>query len=83
MSHLFAVAPSEGRVIDVLDRVLDRGVVIEAAVRKTPGAISLTDVPVNVVVIAYEVDDRPASDSEERARQRRVRIDNPLGTARR
>ena len=83
MSHLFAVAPSEGRVIDVLDRVLDRGVVIEAAVRKTPGAISLTDVPVNVVVIAYEVDDRPPYDSDERARQRRVRIDNPLRTERR
>lgn len=81
MSHLFAVTPSAGKVIDVLDRVLDRGVVIEAAVRKTPGAISLTDVPVNVVVIAYEVDDRSDSNPEEQARQRRRRTAEPLLTS--
>src|SRR6185436_10269976 len=85
-------APAGGSLIDVLDRVLDKGIVIDAYVRVSLVGIDLVSVEARIVVASVEtylryadaiertgIASRPASTELDRVRAENVELRRRLG----
>jgi hypothetical protein len=66
--------PGGTRLVDVLDRVLDKGIVIDARLRVSAGGIDLRSVRVTVLM---DGDDPHDHDRDPRTPARAVRVPRP------
>jgi hypothetical protein len=66
--------PLEHRMVELMDRVLDKGVVVDAAARVALGGIHLIDWDARMIVVSFETYEHhaDATTADRRAAQRRA-----------